>query len=96
MSASRTAASPPSARPAIPTSSRASTIVIGPGTEVIAGEGKILTAGGFDTHIHFICPQQIDEALMSGVTTMLGGGTGPAARHLCHHLHAGAVASRRA
>src|SRR6201985_271431 len=53
-------------------------IVIGPGTEVIAGEGKILTAGGFDTHIHFICPQQIDEALMSGVTTMLGGGTGPA------------------
>src|SRR5215218_4552484 len=55
------------------------TIVIGPGTEVIAGEGKILTAGGFDTHIHFICPQQVEEALMSGVTTMLGGGTGPAA-----------------
>src|ERR1700678_2931123 len=54
------------------------TIIIGPGTEVIAGEGKILTAGGFDTHIHFICPQQIDEALMSGVTSMLGGGTGPA------------------
>src|SRR5476651_2094778 len=54
------------------------TIVIGPGTEVIAGEGKILTAGGFDTHIHFICPQQIEEALMSGVTSMLGGGTGPA------------------
>ncbi|MFL5054702.1 MAG: urease subunit alpha [Microvirga sp.] len=53
-------------------------IVIGPGTEAIAGEGKILTAGGFDSHIHFICPQQIDEALMSGVTTMLGGGTGPA------------------
>jgi len=53
-------------------------IVIGPGTEVIAGEGKILTAGGFDSHIHFICPQQIDEALMSGVTSMLGGGTGPA------------------
>ncbi len=53
-------------------------IVIGPGTEVIAGEGKILTAGGFDTHIHFICPQQIEEALMSGVTSMLGGGTGPA------------------
>ncbi len=51
------------------------TIIIGPGTEVIAGEGKILTAGGFDTHIHFICPQQIDEALMSGVTSMLGGGT---------------------
>src|SRR5436309_6085357 len=54
-------------------------IVIGPGTEVIAGEGKILTAGGFDSHIHFICPQQIEHALMSGVTTMLGGGTGPAA-----------------
>src|SRR5271154_5635263 len=54
------------------------TIIIGPGTEVIAGESKILTAGGFDTHIHFICPQQIDEALMSGVTSMLGGGTGPA------------------
>ena len=57
----------------------ASTIIVGPGTEVIAGEGKILTAGGFDMHIHFICPQQIDDALMSGVTTMLGGGTGPAA-----------------
>ena len=55
------------------------TIIIGPGTEVIAGEGKILTAGGFDTHIHFICPQQVEEALMSGVTSMLGGGTGPAA-----------------
>jgi urease subunit alpha len=54
------------------------TIIIGPGTEVIAGEGKILTAGGFDTHIHFICPQQVEEALMSGVTSMLGGGTGPA------------------
>ncbi|OCC06752.1 urease subunit alpha [Labrys sp. WJW] len=54
------------------------TIVIGPGTEIIAGEGKILTAGGVDAHIHFICPQQIEEALMSGVTTMLGGGTGPA------------------
>jgi urease subunit alpha len=53
-------------------------IVVGPGTEVIAGEGKILTAGGFDSHIHFICPQQIEEALMAGVTTMLGGGTGPA------------------
>src|SRR5919199_1013038 len=53
-------------------------IVIGPGTEVIAGEGKILTAGGFDTHIHFICPQQIEEALMAGITSMLGGGTGPA------------------
>src|SRR3974390_560002 len=54
------------------------TIVIGPGTEVIAGEGKILTAGGFDTHIHYICPQQVEEALMSGVTSLLGGGTGPA------------------
>ncbi|RWH68861.1 MAG: urease subunit alpha [Mesorhizobium sp.] len=54
------------------------TIIVGPGTEIIAGEGKILTAGGFDAHIHFICPQQIEEALMSGVTTMLGGGTGPA------------------
>ena len=54
------------------------TIVVGPGTEVIAGEGKIITAGTFDCHIHFICPQQIDEALYSGVTTMLGGGTGPA------------------
>ena len=53
-------------------------IIIGPGTEIIAGEGKILTAGGIDAHIHFICPQQIEEALMSGVTTMLGGGTGPA------------------
>ncbi|WP_412509532.1 urease subunit alpha [Roseovarius sp. SYSU LYC5161] len=53
-------------------------IVIGPGTEAIAGEGKILTAGGFDAHIHFICPQQIDDALHSGITTMLGGGTGPA------------------
>src|ERR1700728_1870769 len=54
------------------------TIVVGPGTEVIAGEGKILTAGGFDSHIHFICPQQIDDALMSGITTLMGGGTGPA------------------
>lgn len=53
-------------------------IVIGPGTEAIAGEGKLLTAGGMDAHIHFICPQQIEEALMSGVTCMLGGGTGPA------------------
>ncbi len=54
------------------------TIAIGGGTEVIAGEGMIVTAGGIDAHIHFICPQQIEEALMSGVTTMLGGGTGPA------------------
>ncbi|RDV05089.1 urease subunit alpha [Undibacter mobilis] len=53
------------------------TIPIGPGTDVIAGEGKIITAGGFDSHIHFICPQQIDDALYSGVTTLLGGGTGP-------------------
>ena len=53
-------------------------VIIGPGTEVIAGEGNIVTAGGFDSHIHFICPQQIDDALHSGITTMLGGGTGPA------------------
>lgn len=53
-------------------------IIVGPSTEVIAGEGRILTAGGFDSHIHFICPQQIEDALHSGVTTMLGGGTGPA------------------
>src|SRR5438128_2796002 len=54
-------------------------IVIGPGTEIVAGEGKIITAGGVDSHIHFICPQLCEEALYSGVTTMLGGGTGPAA-----------------
>ncbi|MGO4832516.1 urease subunit alpha [Rhizobiaceae sp. 2RAB30] len=54
------------------------TIIVGPGTEVIAGEGKILTAGGMDAHIHFICPQQIEEALTAGITTLLGGGTGPA------------------
>jgi len=53
-------------------------IIIGPGTETIAGEGNIITAGGIDAHIHFICPQQVDHALMSGITTMLGGGTGPA------------------
>ena len=53
-------------------------VLIGPGTEIIAGEGQVLTAGGIDAHIHFICPQQIEEALMSGITTMLGGGTGPA------------------
>ena len=53
-------------------------IVIGPGTEIISCEGNIVTAGGIDSHIHFICPQQIEEALASGVTTMLGGGTGPA------------------
>ncbi|MBU3745740.1 MAG: urease subunit alpha [Burkholderiaceae bacterium] len=61
-----------------PDTQDAVTIVIGPGTEVIAGEGMIVTAGGIDAHIHFICPQQLDEALYSGVTTMLGGGTGPA------------------
>ena len=55
------------------------TIIIGPGTDVIAGEGKILTAGGFDSHIHFICPQQIEDALMAGMTSLLGGGTGPSA-----------------
>ena len=54
-------------------------IVIGPGTEVIAGEGKIVSAGGIDTHVHYICPQQFEEALYSGLTTMMGGGTGPAA-----------------
>ena len=54
------------------------TLIIGPGTEIIAGEGRILTPGGFDCHIHFICPQQVDHAIHSGVTTMLGGGTGPA------------------
>ncbi len=53
-------------------------IIIGPGTEIIAGEGKILTAGGIDSHIHFICPQQVDEAISAGVTTLIGGGTGPA------------------
>jgi urease subunit alpha len=53
-------------------------IIIGPGTEVIAGEGKIVTAGGIDTHVHYICPQQIDEAIYSGLTTLMGGGTGPA------------------
>jgi urease subunit alpha len=53
-------------------------IIIGPGTEVIAGEGKILTAGGIDSHIHFICPQQVEEAIASGITTLIGGGTGPA------------------
>ena len=69
-------------------------IVIGPGTEIIAGEGKIVTAGGIDAHIHFICPQQIEEALYSGITTMLGGGTGPADRHGRHHLHARPLAYR--
>jgi len=54
-------------------------IILGPGTEVIAGEGNIVTAGGIDTHVHFICPQQVEEALFSGITTMMGGGTGPSA-----------------
>ena len=54
------------------------TIIIGPGTEIIAGEGRILTAGGMDAHIHFICPQQIEHAIASGTTTLIGGGTGPA------------------
>src|SRR5258708_309861 len=54
------------------------TIIIGPGTEVIAGEGTIVTAGGIDTHVHYICPQQIEEALYAGLTTMMGGGTGTA------------------
>ncbi len=61
-----------------PDTQPAVTIVIGPGTEIIAGEGRILTAGGVDSHIHFICPQQVEEALASGITTMVGGGTGPA------------------
>ena len=68
-------------------------VIIGPGTEVIAGEGNIVTAGGFDSHIHFICPQQIDDALHSGITTMLGGGTGPA-HGTCNNLYAGALAYR--
>ncbi len=61
-----------------PDTQNAVTIIIGPSTEIIAGEGKIITAGGIDSHIHFIAPQQIEEALYSGITTMLGGGTGPA------------------
>ncbi len=64
-------------------------IVVGPGTEAIAGEGHILTAGGIDTHIHFICPQQVETALASGVTTMLGGGTRSSHRLQRHHLHPG-------
>ncbi len=77
-------------------------IVIGPGTEIIAGEGMIVTAGGIDSHIHFICPQQIDEALASGVTTMLGGGTGPATGTFAttctpgpEHIRADAAGGRR-
>ena len=69
-------------------------IVIGPGTEAIAGEGRIVTAGGIDSHIHLICPQLVEEALYSGITTMLGGGTGPGRRHRRDDLHAGALASR--
>jgi hypothetical protein len=65
-----------------------------PGTEAIAGEGKIVTAGGIDCHIHFICPQQIDDALYSGVTTMMGGGTGPAHGTLATTDHARPLASR--
>ena len=66
-------------------------LVIGPGTEVVAGEGMICTAGAIDSHIHFICPQLIETALTSGVTTLLGGGHRPGARHPGHHLHAGGV-----
>ena len=69
-------------------------IVVGPGTEAIAGEGRILTAGGIDAHIHWICPQQMEDALYSGVTTMLGGGTGPAEGHQRHHGDARALAHR--
>ena len=61
-----------------PDTQNAVDVIIGPGTEIIAGEGRILTAGGMDAHIHFICPQQVDDALHSGITTILGGGTGPA------------------
>ena len=68
------------------------TIVIGPGTEIIAGEGMIVTAGGIDSHIHFICPQQIDDALMSGITTMLGWRHRSRDRHLRDHGHAGPMA----
>ena len=68
-------------------------IIIGPSTEAIAGEGLILTAGGFDSHIHFICPQQIDDALHSGIATMLGGGT--STRHAGHNLHAWPMAYRK-
>ena len=72
------------------------TIIIGPGTEAIAGEGKILTAGGMDAHIHFICPQQIEEALMSRHHHHARRRHRPGARHARHHLHAGALAHRRA
>ena len=69
-------------------------IVIGPGTEAIAGEGKIVTAGGIDAHIHFICPQILDEALMAGLTTLFGGGTGPAAGTTATTCTPGALAYR--
>ncbi len=69
-------------------------IIIGPGTEAVAGEGHILTAGGIDAHIHFIAPQQIEEALASGITTMLGGGTGPATGDQRHHLYPGPLEYR--
>ena len=69
-------------------------IIIGPGTEIIAGEGKILTAGGIDSHIHFICPQQVEDAIASGITTMIGGGTGPATGTAATTCTPGPVASR--
>ena len=69
-------------------------LVIGPGTEIVAGEGKILTAGGIDAHIHFICPQQITEALASGITTMFGGGDWTGHRNQRDHLYTGAVEYR--
>ncbi len=69
-------------------------MIVGVTTEAIAGEGLILTAGGIDSHIHFICPQQAYEALASGVTTFVGGGTGPATGHQRHHLHAGRAPRR--
>ena len=78
MSPSPTAASRASARRAIPDVQPNVDIIIGPGTEIIAGEGKILTAGGIDSHIHFICPQQVEDAIAAGITTLIGGGTGPA------------------
>ena len=68
------------------------TIIVGPGTEVIAGEGKILTAGGIDAHIHFICPQQVEEALVAGFTTLVGRRHRPRDRHVRHHLHPRALA----
>ena len=76
----RTGASSRSARPATPTSPTASipALEIGPTTEIVAGEGRILTAGGIDCHVHFICPQIVDEAVAAGITTLIGGGTGPA------------------